>query len=136
MPRILKIDNFIKDFPVSYGLESDGTCYEVTNPFYIEIIEEYKKEGEIQEQPRFAPVWVKISTKEGDLISITESGSFIKLKGFDGFVACRPFNPRPEGEPSFNKFPDGMVEKIGKGLITGNTLSMEDRKNIIIERGL
>ena len=37
MARILKIDNFTDAFPSFYGLEGDGTCYSVTNPFSVNI---------------------------------------------------------------------------------------------------
>jgi|694.fasta_scaffold03069_29 hypothetical protein len=133
MPRILKIDNFEKDAKPKYGLGSDGTCYMVKETFYLEIAETYTVE-EIGDPNLLKTKWAKIKTLEGDMISISNSMAFIELKGFTGFVECRPENKTKEGEPNFDALPPEYLEKIGKGLIGSNPMTFEERRKAVIAR--
>jgi hypothetical protein len=133
MPRILKIDNFEKDFKPEYGLDSDGSCYIVKSPFYIEIISSYEIE-ELGTPPKIKPVWSRIKLMQNDIISVTKSGCFAQLKDYDGFVECKPENLSGEGEPKFDRFPKEMLRKIGKDIINSKPMTFEERGKIIIAR--
>ena len=69
MARILKIDNFINDFPSFYGLEGDGACYSVTKPFSIDILISYDVKGKIGDIDYLEPTWSQYQCLEGDLIT-------------------------------------------------------------------
>lgn len=133
MPRITKLDDFSKDSKSRYGLESGGSCYIVKDPFYLEIIELYKIE-KIETPQTLKTQWSKIKTMEGDLISVTDSGCFIELVGYNGFVECRPEKIGKEGEPSFDSLPQGYLEKIGRDMIDSNPMTFDERGKVIMSR--
>lgn len=132
MPRILKIDKFTDSFKSSYGLET-GFCYLVKSPFYLEIISSYEI-VEIGEAPSVKPVWSKIKAAPEDLLSVTNSGCFIELNDYNGFIECRPERTSKEGDPSFDSFPSNSLNKIGKDMIDCKPMAMEERKKVIIVR--
>ena len=133
MSRILKIDNFQKDFKTEYGLDSDGSCYIVKSPFYIEIISSYEIE-ELGKPAKVKPIWSKIKLLQNDVISSSVGGCFVQLKDYDGFIECRPENLSKEGEPKFDRFPKEMLRKIGKDVINSKPMSFEERNKLIIAR--
>ena len=120
MSSILKIDQFQKDFKSKYGLDADGSCYLIKSSFYLEIISSYESENkESNHISKVKPIWTRINTHDGDVISVTTSGCFIQLNDYTGFIECRPENISKEGEPKFDKFPDDMLKKIGKDIKKG-----------------
>jgi hypothetical protein len=133
MAKISKIDNFVKDFKSKYGLESEGTSYVVTKEFYVEVISSYKIE-KIGEPPIVKPQWSKIKLEKNDIISVTSSGVFAEIKGFDGFLECKPERYSKEGEPSFDRFEKSNLSKIGKDMITSKPMTFEEREKLIITR--
>jgi hypothetical protein len=133
MPRILKIDNFEKDFKPEYGLDADGSCYLVISSFYLEIISSYETE-ELGTPPKIKPVWTRIKLLQNDMISITKAGCFVQLKDYEGFVECMPENLSKEGEPKFDTFPKEMLRKIGKDIIDAKPMTFEERGKLIIAR--
>jgi len=133
MPRILKIDSFSKEFKSNYGLDSGGTCYMVKEPFYLEIIQSYDID-KIQTPQTLKMKWGRIKTTKGDLISVTDSGCFIELVGYNGFVECRPEKIEKGGTPSFSSLPGEYLKKIGKDLINSTPMSFDDRNKVIITR--
>jgi len=133
MRRIFKIDNFTKDSKSKYGLDSGGSCYIVTQPFHIEIISAYPIEV-LGTPNKLKYEWNKIKLYNDDVISVTNSGCFVELKGYDGFIECRPERTSKEGEPSYDRFPIKSLEKIGKGMISSNPMSFEERKKVVITR--
>lgn len=135
MPNILKIDQFQKDFKSKYGLDADGSCYLVKSPFYLEIISAYDREDKKSNHiSKVKPVWTRINTQDGDVISVTASGCFIQLNDYTGFIECRPENLSNEEEPKFDKFPNDMLKKIGKDIIDSKPMSFEERSKITIAR--
>lgn len=133
MSRILKIDNFEKDFEPKYGLDSGGSCYIIKKSFPLEVISSYDIE-ELEEPKKLKPVWSSIKCLEGDIISITKSGSFIQFKDYIGFIECRPENISKKGEPDFDRFPKDMIKKIGKNMIDSKPMTLEERAKLIIAR--
>ena len=133
MGNILKIDNFSNEFKSKYGLESNGNCYIVKDPFYVEVITFYKKEYS-DEIPKLIPSWTRIKAEKDDLISITNSGCYIEIKGYTGYLECRPEIISKKGSPSFDKFPEQKLEMIGKNLLKCNPMTFEERKNVSIAR--
>ncbi len=133
MPRILKIDNFEKEFKPEYGLDSEGSCYIVNSPFYVEIISTYETE-ELGTPAKVKPIWTRIKLLQNDIISSTKSGCFLQLKDYDGFIECRPERLSKEGEPSFDRFPKEMLRKIGKDIINSKPMDFEERRKLRISR--
>lgn len=133
MPRILKIDNFTKEHKSNYGLDSGGTCYMVKEPFYLEIIQSYDID-KIQVPQTLKMKWGKIKVSKGDIISVTDSGCFVELEGYNGFVECRPEKIEKSGEPSFSSLPGEYLKKLGKDMINSVPMSFEDRNKVIITR--
>lgn len=133
MPRILKIDNFQKDFKTEYGLDADGSCYIVKDSFYIEIISSYEIE-ELGKPQKVKPVWSKIKLMQNDVISSSIGGCFVQLKDYDGFIECRPENLSKEESPKFDAFPKELLRKIGKDVINCKPMSFEERAKLIIAR--
>jgi hypothetical protein len=134
MSRILKIDNFAKDFPSVYGLDADGSCYEVKESFYLEVITGYESKGTISGVKYFEPTWSKIKCDKGDLISASKSGCYLQAKGTDGFMECRPISEAPEGNPKLENIPLNFVVKTGKDLMNVNSLSFAERNKITSSR--
>jgi len=133
MPRILNIDKFQKEFKTEYGLDSDGSCYIVKNPFYVEIVSSYEIE-ELGKPAKVKPVWTKIKLLQNDVISSSNGGCFVQLKDYDGFIECRPENLSKEGEPKFDRFSKEMLRKIGKDIINSKPMSFEKRSKLIVAR--
>jgi hypothetical protein len=136
MSRILKIDQFTKDFPSFYGLEGDGTCYIITSTFNLEILVSYNSKGKIGDVNYLEPKWEQYKGLEGDLITCNKNGCFIEPKSLEYFVECRPSNKTNTGEPNFNKFPIESLKKQGKNLINSFTMGFEERGKITITSGL
>lgn len=133
MPRILKLDKFAAVSKSNYGLESGGTCYVVKEPFYLEIIESYDID-KIEDPQTLKIKWSKIKTADGDLISVTDSGCFIELVEYNGFVEYRPENLKKEGVPSFDSMPVGSLKKIGKDMINSTPMPFDERGKVIMSR--
>jgi hypothetical protein len=134
MSRILKIDNFAKDFPSIYGLDADGSCYEVKEPLYLEVITGYESKGTISGIPYFEPMWSKIKCDKGDLISASKSGCYLQAKGTEGYMECRPLSEAPEGSPKLENIPQDFITKVGKDLMNINSLSFGERNKITSAR--
>jgi hypothetical protein len=134
MSRILKIDNFTKDFPSVYGLDADGTCYEVKEPFYLEVIIGYESKGTISGVKYFEPTWSKIKCEKGDLITASKSGCYLQAKGSEGFMECKPVSETPEGSPGLENIPSKFMNKVGKDLMNIRPLSFEERNKITSAR--
>ena len=134
MSRILKIDNFTKDFPSVYGLDADGTCYEVKEPFYLEVIIGYESKGTISRVKYFEPTWSKIKCEKGDLITASKSGCYLQAKGSEGFMECKPVSETPEGSPGLENIPSKFMNKVGKDLMNIRPLSFEERNKITSAR--
>ena len=134
MSRILKIDNFAKDFPSVYGLDADGTCYEVKEPFYLEVIIGYESKGTISGVKYFEPTWSKIKCEKGDLITASKSGCYLQAKGSEGFMECKPVSETPEGSPELENIPSKFMNKVGKDLMNIRPLSFEERNKITSAR--
>lgn len=133
MPRILDLDKFAAVSKSHYGLESGGTCYIVKNPFNLEIIESYDIDR--VENPQTLKIkWAKIKTAQGDLISVTDSGCFIELQEYKGFVECRPENTNKGESPSFAAMPVGSLKKIGKDMINSLPMTFDERGKVIMSR--
>lgn len=134
MSRIIKIDQYTKDFPSKYGLDADGSCYEVQEDFPIEGLLSYNtinspKYGKILE-----PLWSKFIAKAKDLIMSSKNGCYIKLSDRDGFVECRPISTTKSGEPQMLAFRKEVLVKIGKDAMNAYPMSFEEREQIIQER--
>jgi hypothetical protein len=134
MSRILKIDNFANDFPSVYGLDADGTCYEVKEPFYLEVIIGYESKGTISGVKYFEPTWSKIKCEKGDLITASKSGCYLQAKGSEGFMECKPVSETPEGSPGLENIPSKFMNKVGKDLMNIRPLSFEERNKITSAR--
>jgi hypothetical protein len=134
MSRILKIDNFTNDFPSVYGLDADGTCYEVKEPFYLEVIIGYESKGTISGVKYFEPKWSKIKCEKGDLITASKSGCYLQAKGSEGFMECKPVSETPEGSPGLENIPSKFMNKVGKDLMNIRPLSFEERNKITSAR--
>jgi hypothetical protein len=135
MSRILKIDDFQKSFPTKYGLEADGSCYGVEDNLEIMVIIGYKDisdSGSLYKSPE----WKKISCVKGDIIVCTKKGTFFVPIDGQGFVECSPVKPTSSQDLEFNFFPKGSLKKIGKGLVRLHPMPIEDRKEMLIYRGL
>ncbi len=136
MTRILKIDNFVKDFPTKYGLDADGSYYEIKEPFEIMIIVNYEdisNQGEIKYK---TPKWQKIQVREGDFISCSKNGAFFIPKEKDGFVECTPCKESKQQDISFDTFPKNSLKKIGKDLFKLHPMSFDEREKITISKEL
>ncbi len=134
MNRILKIDNFVKDFPSIYGLDADGTCYQVNDSFFLEVLTGYDSKGKISGVNYFEPTWSKFRCDKGDLITVSKSGCFIQPKDSEGFMECRPESLTPEGEPKLEAIPKKFITKIAKDVMDIHSLSFEDRNKIASAR--
>ena len=136
MARILKIDNFTDAFPSFYGLEGDGTCYSVKNSFSINILISYDVKGKMGDIDYLEPTWSQYQCQEGDLITCNKNGCYIEPKSSEYFVECMPNDKTKPGEPSFDKFPQEDLKKIGKDLINSQSMGFEERKKITLTSGL
>lgn len=136
MSTIKKIDDFEKSFPTRYGLDADGSCYEVESPFDIMIIIDYEDMDGQDKTNYKAPKWEKYKTSKGDVISCTKSGSFIIPKDKDGFVECTPLKDSKQQDISFDVFPKESLKKIGKGMFRLHPISFPERKKMTIFNGL
>jgi len=136
MERILKIDNFEKNFPTKYGLDSDGSCYEVITPFKIEILSGYTEPANKKGINYRDPIWEDFTTSDGDVILSSKNGAFIILKNSEGYIDCRPARSSNQQEPNMDTFPKDSINKIGKDLYRIRAMSFEDRKKITTTRGL
>lgn len=136
MPRITRIDNYIEAFPSYYGLEGDGTCYSVITPFFLSVLQAYVVKGQINNINYSEPLWEQYECKEGDLITCNSSGCYIQPLNSEYYVPCEPKDLSKPGEPSFNKFPEKFLKKLGKELINSVIMGFEERKNMTFTSGL
>ncbi len=136
MSRILKIDDFEKDFPTKYGLDADGSCYEIESPFEIMIIagyEDISNQGEIKYK---SARWEKAQTGIGDYISCSKNGTFFIPKEKECFVECTPCKESKQQDISFDTFPEKSLKKIGKDLFKLHPMSFDEREKITISKEL
>ena len=131
MSRILKIDRFIKDFPSKYGLDADGSCYEIKRDMFIEAVLSYIDSESAEYGKCLEEVWSRIIGKKGSIIISSKNGTFIKPIGYDGFIECRPERDTKIGEPPMLKYQIGDLEKIGKDIISCNPMSFEDMHKLL-----
>lgn len=133
MGNILKIDKFSNVSKSLYGLEANGNCYTVKEPFYLEAIIFYDKDfsGEI---PKLSPSWAKLKAEKGDIISVTNEGCYIELNDYPGYIECRPETLSDKESPKFDKFPEDNLVKIGQNLLKCKPMTFEERKNVSMIR--
>jgi hypothetical protein len=117
-----------------YGLVADGTCYEVKEPFYLEVISGYESKGTISGVKYFEPTWSKIKCENGDLIPASKCGCYLQTKVYEGFMECRPVQEAPEGTPKLENIPSKFMNKVGKDLMNIHPLSFEERNKITSAR--
>lgn len=134
MRRILKIDNFVKDFPSKYGLDADGSCYEVIDSFYMEVLTGYELKGTISGIDYFLPTWSRFKCIKGDLISVSKNGCYIQAKDTGGFMECKPESKISGGEPNLVVMPGNFLNKIGKDIMNIHSLSFQERNKIASSR--
>jgi hypothetical protein len=131
MSRILKIDNFERDFPTKYGLDADGSCYEVSSPFDIMIIVDYESISGDPKEMYKKPKWEKIQANEGDFIVCNKNGTFIIPKDSDGFIECCPVKTSKQQDLDFDTFPKNSLEKKGKELFKVHSIPFKERQQMI-----
>ena len=136
MSRILKIDDFEESFPTKYGLDADGSCYEIKSPFDIMIIVDYEDLDGQTDTKYKSPKWEKFKTSKGDVILCSKNGSFIFPKDREGFVECTPVKDSNQQDISFDTFPKNSLKKIGKDLFRMHSMPIEERKKMTIFNGL
>lgn len=134
MTRILKIDQYTNDFPSIYGLDADGSCYEIIGGLLLDALLSYKEIESIEHGKYFEPIWTRILTIKGDLILSSKNGAFIKFMDHVGFVPCKPGQETKPGEPPMLGFPPDFIKKIGKDLMNDKPMSFEERNEVIKER--
>jgi hypothetical protein len=138
MNRILKIDGFQKANPTKYGLDADGSSYEVELPFDLMIITGYEDiDAGFKSGIKYKKeIWEKIQVNPGDVIMCTKSGSFLIPNGVEGFVECSPMKESGPQEPSFDMFPMDKITKIGKNLYRVKPIPFEERKKMTNYTGI
>jgi hypothetical protein len=138
MNRILKIEDFQKANLTKYGLDADGSSYEVELPFDLMIITGYEDlDAGFKSGIKYKKeIWEKIQANPGDVIMCTKSGSFLIPKGVEGFVECSPMKESGSQEPSFDVFPMDKIKKIGKNLYRVKSIPFEERKKMTNYTGI
>ena len=136
MPRILKIDQFVNSFPSLYGLASDGSYYDVIEDFYAEALIDYVKKGETVKIDYLEPIWNKFNILKGDIIVSTKSGVYVQPQGYDTLLEIRPISFYPEGSPSFARFQENMLSKIGKDMTQKKIMDRQTRNKLLLTRGI
>lgn len=134
MRKIDKIDQFNQAFPIKYGLDADGACYEVQGDLFIEALLNYEEHDSPAYGKYLEPIWTKILANIGDLILSSKNGTFIKFQDHIGFVECKPVQDTKPGEPPMLRFPKESLKKIGNDLMSSNPMSLEERELIKTER--
>jgi hypothetical protein len=134
MPRILKIDQFVKDFPSMYGLNADGTSYNIQHDITIEALLSYTESESAEYGKCLEAVWSKIVANKGGIIMASKNGVFFKPIDYEGFIECRPVSDTKIGEPQMLRFKNGDLKEIGKGLINCHPMSFEDMDEIIKQK--
>ena len=133
MGNILKIDKFSNVSKSLYGLEANGNCYTVKEPFYLEAITSYEKDSS-GEMKKITPSWNKIRAEKDDLISVVKDGCYIELNDYPGYIECRPESLSDKESPKFDKFPEDNLERIGQNLLKCKPMTFEERKNLLMTR--
>jgi hypothetical protein len=138
MNKILKINNFTEESGSRYGLDTGGTCYIVKKPFHAELNVFYNREP-YGKGIKLTPSWAKIKLENGDMISVTDDECYVELKGFNGFLQCRPDGLLDKKdakleEPNFISFPIENLERIGKNILKCKPMAFDDRKNVSVVR--
>jgi len=134
MRRIEKIDQFIKSNPTKYGLDADGCFFEVKEEFYIECIEDYKKDGEFLGVNTLKPVWTKMKALPGDILVVNKNSSYIIPKGEETYIECKPFQIiKDKGLNNLVYSKDKLI-KIGKDVIKSKSMPLKDRLKITLSR--
>ena len=134
MSRILKIDQFAKDFPSIYGLSADGTSYNIIQDITIEALLSYRESDSAEYGKCLEAVWTKIVANKGGMIMASKNGVFFKPINYEGYIECRPLSDTKIGEPQMLKFTNKDLEEIGKGLINCHPMSFEDMNKIIKQK--
>ena len=129
MRRIEPIDLYKKDFFTLYGIDL-GEYYEVTEGFFIEIVDEYKIQSENHGISYLQPQWTRIRTVPGDLIVVNQTDAYLLPKDEEFFIPCKP----ESNDLKFDRFPPDFLEKIGKEITRGHAMGMEDRKKFTLSR--
>lgn len=135
MSRIQKIDNYQKDFPNVYGIESDF-CYAVVEDFTAQALIEYKESGTISGIKCYEPSWNLINILDGDYLMSSKNGLYVLLKDFDGLIEIRPQKEIGSQKPSFDFINKECLVKIGKDSVNSKIMSLEERTKIIPIRGI
>ena len=138
MDKILRIQDFQKENPTKYGLDADGSCYEVEYPFDLMVIIGYEDlEAGFNSGMRYkTPKWEKIEASTGDTILCSKNGAFLIPKDIEGFIECSPMKESGSQEPSFDVFPKDKIKKIGKNLFRVKPIPFEDRKKMTLYKGI
>jgi len=138
MSTILKIQDFQKQNPTMYGLDADGSCYDVTAPFDLRIITGYEdlelgfKSGIKYKTPK----WEKVEVGIGDSILCSKNGAFMIPKDEQGFIECKPMKKSGSQEPNFDVFPMDKLKKIGKNIFKVKSIPFEDRQKMTFYKGI
>lgn len=135
MTRISKIDDYKKDFPSIYGIET-GFCYEVIEDFYAEALIEYKESVTILGVKCYEPSWNLINILKGDFLMASKNGLYASLNDFEGIIEIRPKKEIGEQKPSFDFIKEDYLIKIGKDSINLKMMPLEERSKIISTRGI
>ncbi len=137
MHRILSIDQFTKDFPSRYGIESKSDCYIVDEPFFLEILLGYQEYANLDGIKLMSPVWKKMIAYEGDVIAVNLLGTYIIPNENNFYIECRPLSKTKVDEPSFDRFSEYPLSKIGKNVMGSvHPMSFSQRKELMINREL
>lgn len=130
MSRILKLDDYEKSSPSIYGLEADGTCYELNSDIKMQVITGYSEPDKTADLKFREPNWESMVAKPGDILVVSNSCCYIIPKGNEGYMECRPEPRGGSQEPSFDRFDTADLTTIGKGLYRCHSLPFDVRKKI------
>lgn len=130
MARVLKLDDFSRDFPSKWGLEANGSCYEVNEPFEIDVIIGYDdaQEGKTHYKK---PKWNVYNTQDGDTLVCSQNGVFLVPKDKDLFVECCPKDIQKNKGIGFGTFPMDKLTKIGIGAVRAIPMPFEQREKLV-----
>jgi hypothetical protein len=132
-----KIKEYAKASDSKYGLESDGSFYEVINEFYLEVLEGYEKtEEKYSGFNLLKPIWKELKAMKKDLLLISNKSAFIKPDGSSYYIECKPKESKNKETPNLSRFSENNIKKIGKKLERTLLMNKEEIKKIILIRSI
>jgi hypothetical protein len=133
MNFIRPLKDFKKTNDSNYGLEGIGYFYNVEETFELQILSGYTEEE--SRGKKYKADWSKIKVMPGDVISVAKKSTYLYPKDLDGFVECKPLER--EYSSIWNKMvTDKKINKIGKTSTGSRPLTMEERSEISLRRGI